>query len=100
MIAYKLFRIRKDGSIGPLFIHRRLRIPTGEWLDAEAHPTKGFAVRPGWHCCRTPHAPHLTMSPDRRWFRVRIQSVTRFERPASQGGTWLLAGRLKVLGPI
>ena len=49
MIAYKLLRIRKDGSIGPLFINQKQRVPIGEWLDAEDHPTSGFAHRPGWH---------------------------------------------------
>ena len=30
MIAYKLFRKRKDGTYGPLFINRKQRIHTGE----------------------------------------------------------------------
>lgn len=47
--GWKLFNLRKDGTIGPLFINRRQRIPSNQWLDAESHPTKGFAVRGQWH---------------------------------------------------
>jgi hypothetical protein len=54
MIAYKLVRKRKDGTYGPLFIDARLRMPIGEWMQAECHPRKGFAVRQGWHCTFTP----------------------------------------------
>lgn len=57
--AYKLFRVRKDGTIGPLFINRKLVVVPGQWMEAESHPTKGFALRPGWHCTLAPVAPHL-----------------------------------------
>lgn len=30
IIAYKLFRVRKDGTIGPLFINRKLVVVPGE----------------------------------------------------------------------
>lgn len=60
MIAYKLFREMKDGSIAPLFINKRLRLKLNEWLNAESHPTKGFVYRPGWHCTEKPIAPHLS----------------------------------------
>lgn len=99
MIGYKLFRIRKDGSLGPLFINRRQRVPLGEWLQAESHPTKGFMVREGWHGCHKPIAPHLaTDRPDRVWCRVEFGgNISRYKRPESQGGEWLLASKLKVL---
>jgi hypothetical protein len=99
MIAYKLLRVRADGSLGPLFINARQRIPMDTWLQAECHPTKGFAVRPGWHCTLRPHAPHLGMK-GRRWFRVEVAGVTTFERPGCQGGTWLLAERMRVIEAI
>jgi hypothetical protein len=99
MIAYKLFRRRKDGSLGPLFINRCQRVPVGVWLDAEAHPTSGFAFRPGWHCVARPVAPHLSTR-GRVWCKVRVQGVRRFSRPESQGGTWLLADRIKVLSEL
>jgi hypothetical protein len=102
MKAYKLFKLRSDGSLGPLFINARLRVPTGVWMEAEDHPTKGFAHRPGWHCTHKPEAPHLAKEPKsgprRVWCEVEIDGdITRFERPLLQGGTWFLATRLRVL---
>lgn len=95
MEAYKLLRQRKDGSLGPLFINARQRIPVGEWLQAESHPTKGFALRPGWHCTVKPVAPHLSTK-GRVWCEVTVQKVKSYERPESQGGTWLLAEWMRV----
>ena len=96
MIAYKLFRKRKDGSYGPLFINRPLRITPNEWLPAEAHRTKGYTFRPGWHCCSTPNAPHLSMK-GRVWCEVEITFVEQLKRPAAQGGIWYLAKYLKLV---
>ena len=45
MKAYKLFKLRADGTLGPLFINRQQVVPIGEWLEAETHPTQGYAVR-------------------------------------------------------
>lgn len=47
MKAYKLIRKMKNGCLSPLFINQKSRIPIGEWLDAELHPKKGFAIRKG-----------------------------------------------------
>jgi len=99
MLAYKLIRIRRDGTLGPLFINRSQVIPLGEWLPAESHPTKGFAYRPGWHAACEPVAPHLSPN-GRRWYRVELRDVTEHTRPACQGGKWLLAKWLKVLAPV
>jgi len=99
MIAYKLFRKRKDGTYGPLFINRKLKIKPDEWLQAESHPTKGFAVRPGWHCCAEPNAPHLSKK-DRVWCVVKIDDYVEHQRPESQGGLWFTANNMKVLGEI
>ncbi len=96
MIAWKLFRLRKDGSIGSLFINRRRHIPTEEWLEAENHPTKGYKVRPFWHCTDAPHAPHLSTT-GRVWRKVQIEGVSEMQRPKHQGGIWYLAQNLKVL---
>jgi hypothetical protein len=97
MEAYKLFRLRKDGSISPLFINKTQRVQVGEWLQAEQHRTKGFAFRPGWHCVpSTDSAPHLGKQ-GRVWARVEIENVTTYERPASQGGRWFTAERLRVV---
>ena len=99
MIAYKLLRRRKNGTLGPLFINRRQIIPIGKWLKAENHPTKGYAVRPGWHTTLQPEAPHLSMR-DRIWMKVEIDDYTELKRPAIQGGLWWLANRMKVLGEV
>jgi hypothetical protein len=99
--AYKLFRVRKDGTIGPLFINRKLVIEPDVWMEAENHPTRGFAVRPGWHCTLKPHAPHLSMNLKsgevRKWYEVEVEGIEMFNRPESQGGTWVLAKRLRVI---
>lgn len=99
MQAFKLFRQRANGTIGPLFINRKQIVPTGEWLPAESHPTKGFAVRPGWHVLCAPEAPHLS-NKGRVWMRVEVENFQEFHRPASQGGKWLLAEKMRVLGPV
>lgn len=99
MKAYKLFNLRKDGSIGPLFINRKQRITIGEWLEAEDIPTKGYAHRPGWHCGATPYAPHLKEE-GRVWYEVEVENFWPLLRPLSQGGEWLIAERIKVIGRI
>lgn len=100
MRAYKLLKQRRDGSLGPLFINARQRIPIGKWLKAECHPTKGFAVRPGWHCTAKPVAPHLAKTlasgQVRVWCEVEVEGITPFERPKAQGGLWYLAKRMRV----
>jgi hypothetical protein len=100
MIRYKLFRVRKDGSIGPLFIDARRRIMIGEWMEAETHHRKkGFAYRPGWHCTEAPVAPHLSMK-GRQWFVVETEGEELVKRPPSQGGYWIIADRIKVIGEV
>lgn len=96
MIAYKLLKQRKDGSLGPLFINQKQRIPIGAWLEAEDHPTKGYAHRPGWHCCLSPDAPHLSMK-GRVWCLVEASEVYEHERPKNQGGVWIIAEWMKVV---
>lgn len=94
--AWKLFRVRKDGSLGPLFINASLRVPEDKWMPSEAHKTPGFPFRPGWHACLKPVAPRLT-GKGRIWCEVELRGVTKYDRPESQGGEWLLAKALKVV---
>lgn len=96
MIAYKLFRKRKNGTYGPLFINRKQEIVKGIIYEAEAHMTKGYAFRPGWHTCAEPNAPHLSKK-NRVWCIVEIQDYTAHQRPESQGGLWYTANKLKVI---
>ncbi len=97
MRAWKLFHRRPDGSLGPLFINRRLRVPVGTWLEAESHPTKGYAVRTGWHAAPRRFAPHLRQGGDRVWGRVELREFRREERPRAQGQYWYVARRMRVL---
>lgn len=97
MRAYKLFRVRKDGSLGSPFIGKARRIPAGVWLDAEDLETKGYAHRPGWHCLHRPVAPHLSIR-DRAWFIVEVQGCEFVARPERQGGEWIIVKRMRVLG--
>lgn len=99
MIVYKLFRL-KEGKLFPLFINRQVETKVGEWLAAECYPTKGFAVRQGWHCCITPFAPHLktelASGEKRVWVECVALECEKYQRPESQGGEWVLAQLLKV----
>lgn len=99
MIVYKLFRCRKTGTLGSLFINRRAVLPRFVWLTAQDHETRGFKHRPGWHCTAQPQAPHLS-SAGRQWFEVEISDFEELKRPALQGGTWFLAKRIKILNPV
>jgi hypothetical protein len=97
--AYKLFKLRNDGTIGPLFINHKQVIPMDEWLKAEDHPTKGYAHRPGWHVCLDIVAPHLTMK-GRIWCAVEVADYVELKRPESQGTTWILANEMRVLAML
>ena len=101
MTVYKLLRIGKDNRLYPLFINRQSPTPFGEWLSAECFPTKGFAVRKGWHCTLQPKAPHLKMNlanGERRvWVKCEAEDCTEYQRPESQGGTWVLAQKIKLV---
>lgn len=96
MIGFKLFKRRADGSLGPLFINQRQRLEVGVTYEAEDHPTKGFAHRPGWHVCSEQNAPHLSKK-GRVWAKVKITGCTRHERPKSQGGLWFTAKTMTIL---
>jgi hypothetical protein len=93
--AYKLFKLRKNGTLGPLFINRKQIIPVGEWLKAGDYPTKGYAHRPGWHTAPE-KASHLSER-DRVWYKVEIRDFYKEPRPKNQGGYWLIAKKMKVL---
>jgi hypothetical protein len=97
--AYKLFRVRRDGSLGSLFINRSNRIELGKWLKAETHQTKGYALRPGWHTCLKPNAPHLSEH-NRQWYQVEIKDYKEQQRPVSQGGLWYTAELMRVIKPV
>ncbi len=99
MKAYKLIRKMKDGQLASLFINKKIRIPIGVWMDAEFHPTKGFAHRKGWHCSLNGDLPHLSKK-GRVLVEVEVEDYEFFERPESQGGKWVLAQKMKVVKEI
>jgi len=99
MIGYKLFRVRNDGTLGPLFINCKQRINVGELYEAEEHLTKGFAFRPGWHICSEKNAPHLSKK-DRTWYKVEFEDYVEHIRPASQGGLWYTAKWMRVIEQV
>jgi len=104
MKAYKLLRMKKDGKLYPLFINKTIATPIGEWMVAECHPTKGFAVRQGWHCCFQPVAPHLkkelASGEKRVWVECEVEDWEKYDRPESQGGAWILAQKMKIVKVI
>ena len=65
-------------------------------MDAEFHPTKGYAERKGWHCMLKPIAPHLSKN-NRVWVEVEVDDFEYYDRPESQGGRWILAQRMKII---
>lgn len=96
MIAYKLLRVRKDGSLGSLYFDRRTSLKLGVWLLARRHSRRGLKPRIGWHALLRPRAPHLSTK-GRRWYRVELENVEVLDRPAAQGGTWLIGQRMRII---
>ena len=99
MKAYKLVRI-KDGKLYPLFINKKEQFKIGKQMIAECYPTNGFAVRKGFHCCFIPYAPHLkeklSNGEIRVWIECEVEDWQSYDRPESQGGSWILAQKMKV----
>ena len=76
--GYKLFEMRDDGKLFPLFIGKTQETPINEWVMAEIiEEHRGFAHRPGWHLgASMPSAPWL-MGADGTY---RTQRGKRFKR--------------------
>lgn len=98
MKAYKLVRLGKDGKCYPLFINKHQAFEFGKQMIAGCYPTKGFAVREGFHCCFKPIAPHLkeqlASGQQRVWIELEVEDFTTYDRPESQGGEWILAKKI------
>jgi hypothetical protein len=124
--AYKLFRtLKTKPGLYPLFIGKTKPTPINEWIKAEMIPTKGFAVRPGWHAGILPIAPHLRTKQnkkqaDRVWCEIEISNDINYQETADnsptrdirnmipengyyefktnkmQGGAWIIAGAIKI----
>ena len=76
--GYKLFEMRDDGKLFPLFIGKTQETPVNEWVIAEIiMEHRGFSHRPGWHLgALIPSAPWL-MSADGTY---KSQRGKRFRR--------------------
>ncbi len=96
MIAYKLFRQLKNGSIRSLFINKGEDYFYNIWMEAKECPTNGYKFRPFWHCVNEPNTPHLSEK-GRVWKRVEMKDFQEYKRPDSQGGKWYLAKKIKIL---
>ena len=70
---------------------------SGKWMDAKCFPKKGFKVRTGFHAMLTPNAPHLSQK-GRVWVKVELDGKIEInDRPATQGGRWVLGQKMRVL---
>ena len=100
MKVYKLLRIKNE-KLYPLFINRKQETIIGEWMQAECYPTKGFAIRKGWHCCYQPIAPHLKIKlangEQRVWVECEAEECTEYKRSEKYGGNWVLANKIKLI---
>ena len=97
--AYKLLSVKADGELSPLFIDKKQKVKTGEWVHAKSVPTDGFQLRSGWHSCVKPSAPHLTEK-GRQWFHIEICNYKKFKKSKTQGGIWYVSEWMKVGKPV
>ena len=99
IFAFKLFRIRKEGSIGSLFVEPTARHPIGTWIPAKAHSHKKLKFRKGWHALIHPNAPHLSKK-NRAWYIVMVDNYEVIDRPKNHGGKWVIAQKLNIIGRL
>jgi hypothetical protein len=100
MIGYKLFRKRKDGTYGTLFINTKLRMIKGVVYQEEDHPTKGFAHRMGWHILPRQESNRLAVKThwcNRVWCTVEFEYKDTIYKPESQGGMVYIGSTIKIL---
>lgn len=106
--GYKLFRMKKDGRLYPLFVLADKPTPMFQWLEAEAGVLVGKKVkskigllsyRPGWHLCDIPEATHLSMTPNRVWAECEYEEhgSYRFKTNPRMNGEWIIAKRIRVM---
>jgi hypothetical protein len=113
--AYKLF-IKKGGSLYPLFVNAKDKIPVGKWIEAEVGPMNQtgkvksklgpLAFRPGWHSGDMPIATHIggksdnkLKAPDYRpdnqvWAEVLVPSDVNWQAEAEKRAKRTKAGKI------
>ena len=78
--GWKLFEMRNDGKLFPLFIGKKTETPMNKWVMAEIiMKHDGFAHRPGWHLSDG------SFPPDAPWLKsfngtYKSQRGKRFKR--------------------
>ena len=99
MIAYKVLRRRKSGTLGSLYINKGAVLPVGEWLDAELHVTKGYQPQIGWTAyCNA--VPPISMKGRELW-EVDLGGNAKTEW-SSYTASWMfvVSPRMKILRPV
>lgn len=99
MLAYKLFRLRTNGTLGALFLSRRRVLEPGKWISAEILPKqKGYAYRPGWHVFMQNKIPKHLSAKGRVLLPVEGRKILgRHSRPKMQGGFWYTVMEIKIM---
>lgn len=104
-IAYKLFKLKKDGTLHPLYVDCQREMPLRQWLKAEAgeQTERGkvksklgeLAYRPGFHTTALPLADHigkrmqngeLCQASDTVWCEVEMLATYDYTDLAQQNG--------------
>jgi len=113
--AYKLF-IRKGGSLFPLFVNAKDKIPIGKWIEADVgsllasgkvkSKIGALAFRPGWHSGNMPIATHIggksnnkLKAPDYRpdnqvWAEVLVPADVNWQAEAEKRAKRTKAGKI------
>ena len=113
--AYKLF-VKRGGSLFPLFVKAKEKIPVGKWIEAESGQlTTGgkvkskigaLAFRPGWHSGDMPIATHIggksdssLKAPDYRpdnqvWAEVLVPADVNWQAEALKRAKKTKAGKI------
>lgn len=97
--AYKLFRKRADGTLGPLCVNRGLVIPKGVWLRCEFDcDPRNASYRPGWHARPRPFSDHVQTLPNRVWCLVYLDDAEKVFK--SKYEWWHVAKWMKVIREV
>ena len=97
MIAYKIFKVRKDGSLGSLYCDTKAKYYLDKWYRSSPYYHPKLKFRPGFHATLKPYAPHIKIKKNRAWYKIDVEDYTFFDRPACQGGKWLVCKKMKIL---
>jgi hypothetical protein len=94
-----MFRVRADGSLGPLFVEVGRVLERERWLLASfTERPAALKFRPGWHVIlRSEPPPHLALSAQRTWRPIRWRGlIEKVKRPDYQGGVWVTAREIRI----